>query len=127
MLYYLCLLKKEGANVVNLENLRKGSAEILILHLLIQGDSYGYKLIKDIAAMCSEQYAPPGGTLYPVLYRLVERGYVTDYDTYQGKRKRLNYRITEEGKLYFQELWGEYRLWTEEMYSIVEGQGDDAG
>lgn len=108
--------------MVNLESLRKGTAEILILHQLIEGDSYGYRIIKDLEKKSNGTYLLPVGTMYPILYRLIERGYVTDYDTWQGKRKRKYYRIEEKGKLYFKELWDEYKQLTEGIYSIVGGQ-----
>lgn len=109
--------------MVNLESLRKGTAEILILHLLMEDDSYGYKLMKDFEEKSNGSYVLPAGTMYPILYRLIEKGYVTDYDTWQGKRKRKNYRLEEKGKKYFEELWAEYSQLTEMIYSIVQGQG----
>jgi PadR family transcriptional regulator PadR len=122
MILLACLLRKKAYVLVNLESLRKGTAEILILHQLIEGDSYGYRIIKDLEKKSNGTYLLPVGTMYPILYRLIERGYVTDYDTWQGKRKRKYYRIEEKGKLYFKELWDEYKQLTEGIYSIVGGQ-----
>lgn len=109
--------------MVNLDNLRKGTAELLILCLLTEGDSYGYKITKDLEQQTGGSYRLPVGTMYPILYRLIESGYVTDYDTWQGKRKRKYYRIEDSGRAYFKELWAEYDKMTEDIYAIVKGQG----
>ena len=74
--------------------LKKGLLDICILAALIDGDSYGYKLIqdtKDIVAMSES-------TLYPILRRLEENKFLTSYkDEYNG-RLRKYYKITDMGR-----------------------------
>ena len=47
--------------------------------------------------------------LYPILYRLVDKGYLTDYKKPAGKRlMRVYYHLEEAGVIYFHELLEEY-------------------
>lgn len=49
------------------------------------------------------------GALYPILYRLVDKGYLTDYKKPAGKRlMRVYYHLEEAGVIYFHELLEEY-------------------
>lgn len=74
--------------------LKKGLLDICILASLIDGDSYGYKLIqdtKDIVEMSES-------TLYPILRRLEENKYLSSYKGEFNGRLRKYYKLTETGR-----------------------------
>ena len=74
--------------------MKKGMVEVCILSLLSRGDSYGYRLIKDIEPIMTLSES----TLYPVLRRLEAAGSLTVYSVEHYSRLRKYYAITEEGR-----------------------------
>ncbi len=53
--------------------LKRGSLELIVLHLLASGEAYGYEIVSKLTAETNGALEVTDGTLYPVLYRL-ERG-----------------------------------------------------
>jgi len=74
--------------------LKKGLIEVCILSLLSQGDSYGYRLIKDISGIMPLSES----TLYPVLRRLEAAQCLTIYTVEHNSRLRKYYSITDAGR-----------------------------
>ena len=87
------------------DNFKRGTAELLILYLLQEEDLYGYQITKLFNDKSNGVYKMVEGSLYPILFRLVEAGYISDYEKLVGvKRKRRYYHLEDSGKEYFQEL-----------------------
>lgn len=78
--------------------LKKGALELCVLSQLMQGDKYGYELTEQISAVMSIA----GGTLYPILRRLREDGYLTTYlvESESGPARKY-YRLTDRGQEYY--------------------------
>ena len=57
--------------------LKRGSLELIVLHLLSPGEAYGYEIVSKLTAETNGALEVTDGTLYPVLYRL-ERERVRD-------------------------------------------------
>ena len=57
--------------------LKRGSLELIVLHLLSSGDAYGYEIVWKLTAETNGALEVTDGTLYPVLYRLERAGSVT--------------------------------------------------
>src|SRR5579863_8377509 len=78
---------------------KKGSAELLILSLLDQQARHGYDLCKLIETRSSGALRFHVTTLYPVLYRLEERGLVQGrWVEKANQRRRRYYGLTAEGR-----------------------------
>ncbi|MDD6527206.1 MAG: PadR family transcriptional regulator [Oscillospiraceae bacterium] len=77
--------------------------------MLREKDMYGYEIVKAVSEKSGGQFELPLGTLYPVLYRFVENGYLSDRDEIVNKRLRKYYHLEESGKEYFLALLDEYR------------------
>lgn len=73
--------------------LKKGLLDVCVLSVLRGGESYGYKIITDIAPYI----AVSESTLYPILKRLESTGAVTTQSREYNGRLRKYYRITERG------------------------------
>ena len=58
------------------ENLKKGTSEMLILFLLEKEDMYGYQLAQELRERSEGYFVMPEGSLYPTLYRLIEKGVI---------------------------------------------------
>jgi transcriptional regulator len=79
--------------------LRKGSAELLILALLEDRDRHGYEIAKLIETRSDGALKFHVASLYPTLYRLERRGLIQGkWVERAGTRRRRFYRITAEGQ-----------------------------
>jgi PadR family transcriptional regulator PadR len=71
---------------------------VLILHLLEFGPEHGFGLMQRIAIVCSGVLAVNTNTIYPLLRRLEERGFITGEWDHPTKRARRMYSITPAGR-----------------------------
>jgi PadR family transcriptional regulator, regulatory protein PadR len=79
--------------------LKKGSAELLILSLLDARPRHGYELGKLIYTRSAGQLAFHIDSLYPLLYRLEERGWIKGtWVEKAGERRRRFYKLTADGR-----------------------------
>lgn len=95
----------------------------LVLAILEQQDYYGYALTQEMqkAITISES------TMYPVLRRLNQSGYVTTYEQrYQGRNRRY-YRITRKGDQHLariRKLWNDYKTSLDNVFNSTNKEGD---
>jgi PadR family transcriptional regulator len=78
--------------------LKKGSAELLILSLLARRPMHGYELSKLIEVRSDGAVRFKVASLYPLLYRLEQAGLIQGrWVEKAGQRRRRHYRVTAEG------------------------------
>lgn len=100
-------------------DLIRGHTDTIVLSLLSLGDSYGYKINKDIMELTAGRFEFKEATLYTAFRRLEQAGFIASYwgDENSGARRRY-YVITEKGKeQYRQNLreWEKARAITEKL------------
>lgn len=79
--------------------LKKGSAELLILSLVEVRPRHGYEISKLIEARSDGVLRFNVASLYPLLYRLEKRGWIQGrWVEKAGQRRRRYYRLTREGR-----------------------------
>ena len=79
--------------------LKKGSAELLILALVEERPRHGYDIGKLIESQSRGELRFNVASLYPLLYRLEKRGWIEGRWTEKpGERRRRLYRLTPEGR-----------------------------
>jgi transcriptional regulator len=79
--------------------LKKGSAELLILSLVEYRDRHGYDISKLIEQRSGGTLSFRAASLYPLLYRLEKRGWIRGrWVEKAGQRRRRYYRLTEQGR-----------------------------
>lgn len=79
--------------------LKRGSLELIVLHLLAPGEAYGYEIVAKLTTQTSSALEVTDGTLYPVLYRLERLGFVAvRWETPERGVPRKYYRLTEAGR-----------------------------
>jgi DNA-binding PadR family transcriptional regulator len=79
--------------------LKKGSMELLILSMLEQSERHGYEIGKLIETRSGGRLEFRISTLYSVLYRMEDHGWIKGrWVEKQGQRSRCYYRITAEGR-----------------------------
>jgi len=96
--------------------LKKGTAEVLILSLLEHRARHGYEIAKRIEERSGGVVDFHVASLYPMLYRLERRGWITGYwEEKAGQRRRRYYRLTAAGRRALPE---QRRSWREFMRAI---------
>lgn len=91
-----------------------------MLSLLKDGDRYGY----DVACELSKAIGISDGSVYPVLRRLKDDGYVTSYlEEASGGPPRKYYVITETGSDYMNTLKSEWVQLTSQINTLLNNGG----
>ena len=79
--------------------LKKGSAELLVLSLVEARARHGYEIGKLIDERSGGALHYNIASLYPLLYRLEKRGWITgQWVEKAGQRRRRYYRLTPVGR-----------------------------
>jgi transcriptional regulator len=79
--------------------LKRGSAELLILSLVEARPRHGYEMSKLIETRSGGAVRFNVASLYPLLYRLEKRGWIEGrWVDKADQRRRRYYRITREGR-----------------------------
>jgi len=79
--------------------MKKGSAELLILALIEQRARHGYEISKLIESKSDGALSFHVASLYPLLYRLEARKWIEGrWVEKAGQRRRRYYRLTAEGR-----------------------------
>jgi transcriptional regulator len=101
--------------------LKKGSAEFLILSLLDAEPRHGYELSKLIEARSGGVLTFHVASLYPMLYRMEERGWIVGRWVERAKqRRRRYYSITKPGRAV---LEAQRKSWQEFVEAIASVAG----
>lgn len=91
--------------------------EFLILSVVNREDSYGYEISQTVKLVADIKES----TLYPILRRLEQAGYLTTYNRqYQG-RNRKYYSMTDTGRKQLAFLHEEWRAYRKTIDDITEG------
>jgi DNA-binding PadR family transcriptional regulator len=77
---------------------------LLTLHLLAEGPEHGYGLMERIAEMTGDIMPVNSNTMYPLLRRLEERGFIVGEWEHPDRRSRRTYRITPTGIARYQQI-----------------------
>lgn len=79
--------------------LKKGSAELLILSLVENRPRHGYEISKLIEVRSQGSLSFNVASLYPLLYRLEDRGWIQGrWVERDGERRRRFYKLTPAGR-----------------------------
>lgn len=104
---------------------RRGVMSLVILSLLKREDMYGYQLVQETSRSSGGRLTTQEGSLYPVLYRLVDQGLISDRKELVGKRMtRIYYHLESAGEEKLAELIREYEEVTQGVFQIIRGGGD---
>ena len=103
--------------------LKRGSLELIVLHLLSMGEAYGYEIVTTLAARTDGGLEVTDGTLYPVLYRLERAGFVAiRWETPQRGVPRKYYRLTKAGEAELVRLTHEWNTFASAMARLLRQQ-----
>ena len=80
-------------------DLLQGTLDLLILKALILGPLHGWGISKRLRQISGDVLEIGQGSLYPALYRLEDRGWVTaEWGTSDEGRRAKVYTLTPDGK-----------------------------
>ena len=100
--------------------LKRGILDACVLTVLRRGDSYGYRLVRDVGELIDVSES----TLYPILKRLEAGGLVTVYSVEHNGRLRKYYQITESGQRCIRDFLEQWRELMR-VLSRIEAEVDD--
>ena len=100
---------------------KRAASPMLVLHLLSEEPMYVYQMTQELERRSSGVYSL--SLLYPVLYRLVKLGYVTEGDKKisPDNRVRQYYVITDAGREYLHALYPQYLRLDRAVREIMNG------
>ena len=91
------------------KDLMAASSTPIVLAILAEEDSYGYKIIKRVRELSGGRIEWTDGMLYPVLHRLERLGHIeARWQVADSGRRRKYYSITSQGRA---QLAEERRQW----------------
>lgn len=99
-------------------DLLQGTLDMLILKAVSLGPLHGYGIIQRIHQMSGEMLEVEQGSLYPALYRIEQRGWVSSqWDVNETGRRAKFYTLTKEGK---RQLEAEEASWDRLVLAIAK-------
>lgn len=100
---------------------RRGVMSLVILTLLKREDMYGYQLVQETNRSSGGKLITQEGSLYPVLYKLLDQGLISDRKVQVGRRMtRIYYHLEPAGEQRQKELAQEYKQITQGVFQIIE-------
>ncbi len=107
------------------DSLKRGTVELVLLTLLENEDMYGYQMLQEAQIRSGGCFELKEGTAYPILYRLLDRGLISERAERAGRRRiRIYYHLEQIGRDYLEELKQEYMYVTEGIERILTGETD---
>lgn len=102
--------------------LKRGLLDVCVLSAIKDGDSYGYKIIKDLKPCVSLSES----TLYTILKRLETAKMLTTRSAEHDGRLRKYYHITEAGLLRLEEFRSDWKeIMSIYKYIVREDENDE--
>ena len=99
---------------------RRGVMSLVILGLLKKEDMYGYQLVQETERQSGGRIVTQEGSLYPVLYKLVDQGLISDRKVLVGRRMtRVYYHLEPAGTQQLREMVAEYRSVVQGVFMII--------
>ena len=95
-----------------------GTLDMLVLKVLAPGAQHGYGIASRLEQLSADVLRVEEGSLYPALYRMEERGWITsEWAVTENKRRARFYRLTRTGR---SQLEAETESWAR-LTAAVQG------
>jgi PadR family transcriptional regulator PadR len=106
-------------------DLIRGHIDTMILRVLIDGDNYGYEIIKSIFEQSNGKFELKEPSLYTSLKRLEKQKLISAYwgDESQGGRRKY-YKITPSGEVVYEEAVGAWAKAKELIDQLIVRGGE---
>lgn len=108
------------------ENLKRGLMEMLILQALSDRDLYGYEMTEFINSRSGGKLNIKEGSLYGPVYRLIDKGCLSENKVLVGKRRtRIYFHLEDPGRERLSALKQIYLRMTDGVMRLLKGEADD--
>ena len=98
-----------------------GVAELLILSILKNNDTYIYDIKKTISEISNDVLPMSQNTIYAAAYKLENEKKISEYSKLVGrKRTRIYYHIEDLGLEYLEKLTSDYQMVTTNVCKILD-------
>ena len=98
-----------------------GVAELLILSILKNQDTYIYDIKKTISEITDDILPMSQNTIYAAAYKLENEEKISEYSKLVGrKRTRIYYHIEKPGLTYLEKLTSDYQMVTTNVCKILD-------
>jgi transcriptional regulator len=106
--------------VTDRADLLQGTLDLLILKTLVLCPLHGWGISKRLRELSRDVLSVGQGSLYPALYRLEDRGWITsEWGTSpEGKRAKF-YTLTREGRKQFAAEQSQWRLFSAAVEHVL--------
>jgi transcriptional regulator len=105
------------------QELKKGSAELLVLSVLEGRPRHGYEISKQIEEQSAGVIRFHVATFYPLLYRMEKRGLLKgQWVEKPNQRRRRYYRLTRAGRQFLQEQRSVWKEFAAAMNQVTEAE-----
>lgn len=99
-----------------------GSSNLLVLSLIHKRDMYGYEIIKELEILSEQVFQFKEGTLYPILHRFENAGWIESYLKIAGNGKeRKYYKITKSGIKQLAIEQEQFEVFRESVLKVIGG------
>lgn len=100
----------------NKADLLQRTLDMLVLKALTHGPMHGYGVGQRIELLAEDMLKVEEGTLYPALYRLEERGWISsEWGVSENNRRARFYRLTAAGR---KQLGVEEQRWQQLVLAV---------
>ncbi len=99
---------------------RRGALTLAVLAAILDGEAYGYNIMKRLNREEYDNLQVEPSTIYPLLRRLEQRGMLeAEWSEAEGKRKRL-YFLTKQGKEMLRKMSKTWLDLTEQLTRLLK-------
>lgn len=103
---------------------KRGPLQMLVLFLLSQQDMYGYQIAQEIKARSGGKFVVSETAFYVVLYRLIDKGYISKQKETGVKKARVFYHLEPTGQDFLNDLLNAYRTMNDGVWEILNSQSE---
>lgn len=103
--------------------IRRGAISLAILAIILDGESYGYDIMKKLGQDEFDSLQLEPSTTYPLLRRLEKRGILEGrWSDASGKRRRLYY-VTRDGRKILRRMVTSWQSLNNQLMQLTEEAG----
>ncbi len=108
----------------DLAEFKRGSLQMVALYLLREGDMYGYQLAQAINRRSGGKFPVAQTALYVVLYRMVQKGFISKKEEVGPKKPKVFYHLEPSGADFLEGLLEAYALMNEGIANIMGSEAE---
>lgn len=107
--------------MTDIQQVRKGSTQLLILSVLSQGARHGYAIMRELETRSQGYFNMNAALIYPALHQMEQDGLVhASWEESKGQRRRKVYSITPDGQNRLAHGQSEWRRFFVQLFGVFD-------